>query len=255
MVEKEIINKTLTNAIIKCTGVYANLNKVLPSIVDNDNELHLLKSSISSFYKHYRNKTYELLETRDYDNNVITVTNHEEGSVDWDDNVISKGEKEGILYSIHNHPNSTTLMSSADFNRLCQTNCKYSITVSSDGVMIVKNTHPLEVFNRDNILKDKFFMATERGYNSFMYNMLDDFENSYYTEIEKIKTKYNYNDFEQFDNNPELQDAYFNDKEKLLTKYCKDNMDSILNSLQDNLDNRVKGLEIIHIPKTTIKEI
>lgn len=248
---EEYIIKALDDAIFKCGGLYSNLNKMLSDVVDNDDEYKILKKNILSFYKDYRKKNKEFLTTIDNDGNVLTVGGDYEGSVDWDDDVISKGEQEGILLSIHNHPNSTTLPSSADFNRLCQTNCKYSITVSSDGVLIVKNTNPIEVFDREHVLNNDLYTDTQLAYTGFMYNVLDNFENDYNDKIMDLKSKYHYDDIDLFENDDKLKEGYFKDKDALLTNYISGNIDGVLGNLQERLDDKVGGFDLIHISNKT----
>ena len=216
-------------------------------------EYKILKKNILSFYKDYRKKNKEFLTTIDNEGTILTVGGDYEDSVDWDGDVIFKGEREGILLSIHNHPNSTTLPSSADFNRLCQTNCKYSVTVSSDGVLIVKNTNPLEIFDRNNVLNNKLYTSTQLAYTGFMYNMLDNFEKDYNDKIVDLKSKYHYDDVDLFENDDKLREGYFKDKNVLLTDYVSENIGGVLDNLQERLDDKVDGLDLIHISNKSVK--
>ena len=246
MVSKKIINNILTKIINETKHLHGNfgtqIRKTLHDITDNKNEYDTLRDAIFNFYGKYNSdKTKEHLEI--LSTNKKKFTTHGEANkreVDWTSQMTDVAKSEGLIYGIHNHPLTTSVQSENDLNILLQGNVKYSITLSNDGIMIIKNNNGFLEIVDENWIRNDVYFNTLRQYRMFSIEENDNCKNQYPNEYESIMNRLNKGSITDDQANEEW-DAIFR-------KYSKKNK-------YDYAENYIKHIEtdtnlkVYHIPK------
>lgn len=162
-----IILKSIEDELNKCylslKSIREQISPLIKDITDTEEEYGLLVDRISHFYRDFRNEKTEKMYVEGYTGNIYTeYEKGTEDSVPYPIEARREARENGMLLSIHNHPTSTSYQSDGDMNTMNLANEKYMITVSSDGLMITKNTSgerfdsktAIKVINRieDNLL-------------------------------------------------------------------------------------------------------
>lgn len=177
---------------------------ILEGICDSADEAEKIMEPLARFYREHwnskdENETWMTYQGKTYNahggkDNVITP-----------ENVREEGSRNGLLFSIHNHPSGLSIQSDADINDMGLCNEKYMITVARDGITITKNpSHDWDVrvgmkaINRwtDNLLS---IIDETPEMQELDRHMLDYTDDEYMTQYEKIQYKWlndgdNYNE-------------------------------------------------------------
>ena len=131
--------KVIEDYIEKCAvtlkSVRSEIEPLIKELADSDEEYEYMMDVIPYFYRDYFNADKEHL--------IMTNNNFEEWENVGDEGSVSPNEEmvrnKDVLFAIHNHPNGYCFQSDGDWyvNALGRT--KYMLSVSKDGIMIVKD--------------------------------------------------------------------------------------------------------------------
>lgn len=252
MVTKNTINKIFTKLILQNKHLHGNfgtqIRKTLHNITNDKNEYSILRDTIFNFYKKYNSdKTTEHLEILSKNQNkFITHGKPNAREVEWTSEMRNVAQSEGLLYSIHNHPLTTSIQSQSDLEILLQGNIKYSITLSNDGLMIIKNNNEQIEIDENNWFRNDIYFNTIRQYNMFSLEENNNCKDKYPSEYQDIVSRLNNNSITEEQANVE-QDSIFRE-------YSKKNK-------YDYAENYIKHIEtdtnlkVYHIPKIPKKNL
>ena len=144
MVSYNLILQTIGDYVEKCSvtlkGIKKNIEPLVKSLTDTQEEYELLMEELPRFYRDRYNLDHETQWLWDYHDKVYMEENGDAHSVRVPYSAVREGiDGDGILLSIHNHPNSCSFQSPADYRQQAQINTKYNISIANDGIIITKN--------------------------------------------------------------------------------------------------------------------
>ena len=240
-----IINKILKKKEIKIKHGYfgMGIRETLHQITDDENEYKILRKTIFDFYDKYNTeKRREHLEVMDYNNNTYIAKGDKDArEVDWTQEMTDIALNEGMLYSIHNHPTTTSVQSLNDLDILLKGNVKYSITLSNDGLMIIKNNNEFLTIG-DQFWSNDILWSTNTAFQRFTTEKKKKCREKYSTEYESISQRLNTGEITQEDANEEWDTVF--------REYSKTNSRSYVQNYKNKIENGENNLNIYHVPKT-----
>ena len=244
-----IINKIIQKKEIKVKHGYfgVEIRKTLHQITDDENEYNILRKAIFDFYEKYNTeKRKEYLEVMDYNNNTHKIKGenytHE---VDWTQEMTDIALNEGMLYSIHNHPMTTSVQSWNDLDILLKGNVKYGITLSNDGLMIIKNNNEFLTISNQS-WSNNIWWATYVGYNKFIDEEFNNCKEKYSNEYNSISQRLN--------DNKITQETADEEWDSVFREYSKTNSRKYVQNYKTKIENDDTNLIVQYIPKTPKKK-
>ena len=240
MVDESIINKVFTDVLLKCNSLtLTKINGFVNEIIDDSEISGLISKNIYNWVKNYWSSNTEHIITYDYEENK-RIKHGKEHEVEWDEDVVEKASKEGLLFSIHNHPNTTSFQSGNDLDMAVIANVKYNITIGKDGLMLIVNNNPVEERNLERLWTDNLYWQTHSSFKRWDINNLQEFEESHLELINNLKLEFENGDISYQELNDKLMKHY--------QKFMRDNITENIESLEDELYANECNFSFYYLP-------
>lgn len=118
------------------------LGPTLKSITDTEYEYEELMNVVPRFYRDNYKKPNECLIIQDHKgNNWYAESTWNSHSVSMPDRAYDEGVENGLLYTVHNHPEGASFQSPADYEGAAADNEKYMVTVGRKEIALTKNSN------------------------------------------------------------------------------------------------------------------
>lgn len=210
-----------------------NLKKTLSEICDTDKESELISDVLTTFRKQAEGLDHEIMTVIDNEFNITNIANGGKATVEYPLDTIIKGRKEGLLMSVHNHPNKSLQMSISDVHSGTVLKEKYKFTYVDGGdLLLLKNK------NVDNLYyKHIYAEDIEKKYVQFRKDNLRQFNKKYKRKHDSLLKKYKKGKISKEEMQSEWGDLYSN--------YCMEQLDKNIIKLNKLLEE--EGVEFIRI--------
>ena len=131
--------KAIEEYVEKCSVTLKQIRKdiepIIKELAETDEEYEYMMDTIPHFYRDFYNAKEEHL--------LMTNNNFEEWRTTGEEDHVTPNkdmlDKKDVLFSIHNHPYGHCLQSDGDWYVNARGRTKYMLSVSKDGIMIVKD--------------------------------------------------------------------------------------------------------------------
>ena len=244
MITKEILLKTFNEVISKHSDFLYNIESTLKSITDSKEEYQTLHDDIWRFWKQTKSIDHEQLIMKGTDGTFFENINGEKHSVGFTDDMINfanetlhnpMGEK--LLYTMHNHPSGCCYPSMEDLIQRSQSEEKYQIILSKDGLFISKKTG--SSLDTNKLVK--------------VYGMVDNmsrtkFSNQYSRQVHELEEEYP----SWFDTNSEDSKLYRDGVNQLYTECNSKNLDTYVKKFNEKLHTKSRNvlLDVYHVKRS-----
>lgn len=210
-----------------------NLQTQLKTICDTAEEAEIITKNLNDFAKEAKELDHEIMTVVDNDFKITKIFDGEKMTVEYPQDIIIKGSKDGLLMSVHNHPNKNLQMSIADVHSGNVLREKYKITyIDTDEFLMYKSKNVDKWF-----FKNVYSEDIEKKYIQFRQDNLAQFNKKYKKQRNKLVNKLNNNKI----SNEEMQTEW----EELYSDYCMENLDKNIKKLNKLLED--EGVEFFRI--------
>lgn len=217
MVKYEHIIKAVEDYLRKCTvtlkEVRSHIIGLVESIATTPEDVEPLIDTITHFYRDTYNKPKEYLICRDYNGNEwFNESDDVYNAVEVPEEAYEEGQKNGLMFSIHNHPDGSAFPSPDDSAINVEQNEEYSIIVGKKEITITKqDTNPDDAYIVEDVGRRHYFKH---------FNIMRE---ANYDGIRNITDKISSGKIPVDEGQKELN--------KKVNKYVKENMGEMVNDL------------------------
>ena len=210
-----------------------NLKIQIETICDTIEEAEIITTQLNNFKKEATGLDYEILTAIGHDSKIIKLDNGSRNALKISPELESKGRKEGLLMTVHNHPSGKLLMSEGDIKVSTTLKEKYSLTYVDDGeFLLIKNK------NVDNLYYEHIYKEDiQKKYNGFLKENSNQFRKTHKKELNKLQSQYKKGKLSQ--------EEFKNKWNGLFSEYCIKNTDKMIKKVNALLEE--EGVEFIRI--------
>lgn len=134
------IEEHLQKCSVTLKDVRQKITPIIKDLTDTLEEQEKLIDTITHFYRDTYNLKHETCIIEDHNGNQYK-NDGEKDHVEIPPEAAEEGHENGLLYGIHNHPDTVGEQSGPDFLTMANLNQKYSICTGKGTITIAKNTN------------------------------------------------------------------------------------------------------------------